>query len=227
MKNLIKCKSCGAEILKTDKICSSCGYNNKNFFMKNKILFGIIIIQFLSGILIMIALFVVLKSNYDNDTTGNTNNSSNNTNVTSSDTKSNIITSNTDENPDLLQNTNDVIITSITNSKSVIGDDVVNLIIKNNTNKVLKNVKIIILGYDSNGYPIKLNFGNDDYYKGKAENINILYQESKEFSWIVYSAENNLAKAKACILSYEFYDSVEQKNEYGSKWLKDNIGKIY
>lgn len=44
MSKMTNCKACGKEIAKGAKTCPSCGKDQRNFFMKHKILTGIIII---------------------------------------------------------------------------------------------------------------------------------------------------------------------------------------
>ncbi|MEA4826468.1 MAG: hypothetical protein VB130_07525, partial [Clostridium sp.] len=50
MSKLIKCKTCGQEIAKGVKKCVHCGKDQRNFFMKHKILTGIIVLAILGGI---------------------------------------------------------------------------------------------------------------------------------------------------------------------------------
>lgn len=50
MPKLINCKACGQEIAKGVKKCVHCGKDQRNFFMKHKILTGIIILSILGGI---------------------------------------------------------------------------------------------------------------------------------------------------------------------------------
>ncbi|WP_147534343.1 DUF5780 domain-containing protein [Bacillus marasmi] len=121
----------------------------------------------------------------------------------------------------------DVLITAINTSKDIIGEDTVTLVVQNNTDKVLKNITVGITGYDADGFPIKLNFGYDDVYGGKAENVNLQPGQSKDYSWTVYSKEHNLAKAKACINTYEFYDVAEQENAFFSTWRTQNANNPY
>ncbi|MHB8065839.1 MAG: DUF5780 domain-containing protein, partial [Ruminiclostridium sp.] len=54
-------------------------------------------------------------------------------------------------------------------------DDQAQVILKNNTQKVIKNFNIGILMYDSNGYPLKSGTlaGDNQLFKGKAEAVNI------------------------------------------------------
>lgn len=47
MSKLVKCKSCGKEVAKGSKSCPGCGKDNRNFFMKHKILTAIAILVIL------------------------------------------------------------------------------------------------------------------------------------------------------------------------------------
>lgn len=49
-KNLTPCKSCGKEIAKGVKKCPHCGKDQRNFFMKHKIITGILALVVLGGI---------------------------------------------------------------------------------------------------------------------------------------------------------------------------------
>ncbi|APM37425.1 hypothetical protein [Clostridium kluyveri] len=49
-KNLVKCKACGADIAKSAKKCLHCGEDQRNFFMRHKVLSIIIILIVLAGI---------------------------------------------------------------------------------------------------------------------------------------------------------------------------------
>lgn len=50
MSQLINCKACGKEIAKGVKKCPHCGKDQRNFFMKHKIITGILILAILGGI---------------------------------------------------------------------------------------------------------------------------------------------------------------------------------
>lgn len=43
-KNMVKCKACGKDIAKGVKKCVNCGKDQRNFFMKHKIITGILIL---------------------------------------------------------------------------------------------------------------------------------------------------------------------------------------
>lgn len=49
-ENLVKCKACGADIAKSVKKCPHCGEDQRNFFMRHKILSVIIVLIVLAGI---------------------------------------------------------------------------------------------------------------------------------------------------------------------------------
>lgn len=44
MNKLTNCKACGKEVSKGAKKCPSCGHDNRNFFMKHKIITGLIVV---------------------------------------------------------------------------------------------------------------------------------------------------------------------------------------
>lgn len=50
MSQLVNCKACGKEIAKGVKKCPHCGKDQRNFFMKHKIITGILVIAILVGI---------------------------------------------------------------------------------------------------------------------------------------------------------------------------------
>ncbi|OCB00382.1 OB-fold protein [Clostridium beijerinckii] len=50
MSEMVKCKACGKEIAKGVKKCVHCGKDQRNFFMKHKILTAIVVIVILGGI---------------------------------------------------------------------------------------------------------------------------------------------------------------------------------
>ncbi len=66
MENLVKCKACGKEIAKGVKKCPSCGKDQRNFFMKHKIITGIAVLFILGAI--------GSQLGGDDDTTTTTNN---------------------------------------------------------------------------------------------------------------------------------------------------------
>ncbi|MGL5153055.1 MAG: DUF4352 domain-containing protein [Clostridium sp.] len=49
MQKLINCKACGNEVAKGSK-CPSCGKDSRNFFMKHKVLTGILVILLIGGV---------------------------------------------------------------------------------------------------------------------------------------------------------------------------------
>lgn len=50
MSQLVNCKACGKEIAKGVKKCPHCGKDQRNFFMKHKIITGILVLVILAGI---------------------------------------------------------------------------------------------------------------------------------------------------------------------------------
>jgi hypothetical protein len=50
MDKMTKCKACSKEIAKDVKKCPHCGKDQRNFFMKHKVLSAVLIILILAGI---------------------------------------------------------------------------------------------------------------------------------------------------------------------------------
>ena len=89
-KNLTTCKACGKEIAKGAKKCPHCGKDQRNFFIKHKILTGILV-------LVVIMLIGSLGHNSSNNpTTNSTSTSTSNTTQTKKDTPKDIYAVNED-----------------------------------------------------------------------------------------------------------------------------------
>lgn len=102
------------------------------------------------------------------------------------------------------------------------------VIVKNNTNKVVKNYVVGWLAYDDKGYPINLD--SDDYLtRGNAKAANI--QPNKTYGqgtgWSIYSgsAAENTKSLLACVIEVEYYDDTKWSNPYYEYWLAENKGK--
>ncbi|MBU5592630.1 zinc-ribbon domain-containing protein [Clostridium sp. MSJ-4] len=121
-------------------------------------------------------------------------------------------------------------------SSSVVSDyfninDQAKVIVKNNTNKVVKKFTIGILMYDGNGYPLKSGTlaGENELFKGKAESVNI--QAGKTFgdssAWNLYTNYGTVAKLNACVMYVEYYDGDKWTNDYYNYWKDEYLGKPY
>ncbi len=96
----------------------------------------------------------------------------------------------------------------------------VKVIVKNNTEKVVKNYVVGILAYDNNGYPLKIEYNN--YVSScKFDGANIqpgqTYGQEK-YCNIIYENEK-IESALACVEKAEYYDGSTWENPYYEYWL--------
>ena len=109
--------------------------------------------------------------------------------------------------------------------------DMIQAVIKNNSNKTIKNFSIGFTAWDSNGYPIKIK-GNIDFsdgayvYLGKSEDANILsgatYGQNK--GWEL-DENHNISTIYGCVKSVTFYDGSTWDNPYYDYWVDDYSDK--
>ncbi len=97
----------------------------------------------------------------------------------------------------------------------------VQVIVKNNTKKVVKNCIVGVLAYDKNGYPLKIEY-NDYVSSCKFDGANI--QPGKTYGQENYcniSYENEkIASALACVEKVEYYDGSIWENPYYEYWIE-------
>jgi tetratricopeptide (TPR) repeat protein len=110
-------------------------------------------------------------------------------------------------------------------------NDQAQVVVKNNTQKVVKNFNVGIVMYDNNGYPLKSGTlaGESELFKGKAEAVNI--QSGQTFgnnsAWNLYTDYGTVSKLNACVISVEYYDGSKWTNAYYSYWEEEYRGKPY
>lgn len=108
-------------------------------------------------------------------------------------------------------------------------DDQAQVIVKNNTQKVVKYFDVGILMYDRNGYPVKSGTlaGGSLLFKGKAESVNI--QPGQTFgnssAWDLYTNYGTVSKIIVCVRSVEYYDGSTWTNDYYNYWEEEYLGK--
>ncbi|WP_422658158.1 DUF5780 domain-containing protein [Paenibacillus sp. EC2-1] len=102
------------------------------------------------------------------------------------------------------------------------------VIVKNNSNKVVKNYVVGWLAYDNQGYPINLD-SNDHLTKGNAKAVNIQPNTTygQGSGWSIYSdsAAEKTETLLACVIEVEYYDDTKWTNPYYEYWLTENKGK--
>ncbi|ARC86062.1 DUF5780 domain-containing protein [Clostridium argentinense] len=110
-------------------------------------------------------------------------------------------------------------------------DDEAQVIVKNNTNKVVKNFTVGILMYDGNGYPLRSGIlaGENQLFKGKAESVNIQAGETFGYnsSWNLYTDYGTIKEIIACVKDVEYYDGSKWTNDYYNYWQDEHLGKPY
>lgn len=114
-------------------------------------------------------------------------------------------------------------ITATENSIGASEANVSNVSYINNGNEAVKLLEFYICAWDDNGYPLKLNFGYDNYTLCEIEQPNTLKGATDKYTWTTYSADNKKVKEyKAVVSKVELYD--------GTTWVnnkaEDEISEI-
>lgn len=95
----------------------------------------------------------------------------------------------------------------------------VQVIVKNNTSKVVKSYIVSVLAYDTSGYPLKIEY--NDYEKlVKADGANIQPGEThgKDNYCDIYYEQEKISTALACVKQVEYYDGSIWENPYYEYW---------
>ncbi len=96
------------------------------------------------------------------------------------------------------------------------------IVVKNQTDKVLKEYSIAMIMLDSNGYPVNNRldeFRGKNVKRGRADSVNV--QPGGTYGTNSYwYVENDCYKILACVVSAEFYDGTIWENPYFDPWVK-------
>ena len=109
--------------------------------------------------------------------------------------------------------------------------DMFEVVIKNNSGKTIRSYKVSMLGWDSNGYPLKIkqsfldNVGSYEFL-GQADNVNVIDGKTfgKNSGWSLEEG-HNISKTKAVVIEAEFYDDTIWENPYYEFFLKKFEGQ--
>lgn len=109
--------------------------------------------------------------------------------------------------------------------------DLFSVTIRNNSGKTIKNYKVSMLAWDSNGYPLKIEvmFYSPEYeYLGMADNVNVLNGETYgDYSGWELMEGHRITRTKAVVTEAEFYDGSIWKNPYYEYFINNYMGKPY
>ncbi|MCO5385364.1 MAG: DUF5780 domain-containing protein [Desulfosporosinus sp.] len=103
--------------------------------------------------------------------------------------------------------------------------DMIQVILKNSSQKTIKNLNVGCLGYDKNGYPLKIktqfSFSGADYeFVGNAPDVNIVAGGTfgGNNGWKL-DESHGISKVLACVKSATFYDGTTWDNPYYDYWI--------
>lgn len=109
--------------------------------------------------------------------------------------------------------------------------DMFSVIIKNNSDKTIKSYSVSMLGWDKNGYPLKikqsfLDSSGSYEFLGGADNVNVIKDGTygKNSGWKLEDP-HNIVKTKAVVIEAEFYDGSNWENDYYKYFLEEFEGK--
>lgn len=104
----------------------------------------------------------------------------------------------------------------------------IKVIIKNNTNKVIKNYTVGILAYDKDNYPLQISY-SDTLFRGEGQAVNVQPGQNggEDTFFNIYYNEEKMKTSIACVETVEYYDGTEWTNPYYKLWLEKYNDKQY
>lgn len=97
----------------------------------------------------------------------------------------------------------------------------IQVIVKNNTQKVVKSYTTSILAYDSSGFPLKIDYSDyEELCSCEGANIQPGNTHGKDNYCSIYYEQDKIASAIACVKHVEYYDGTTWDNPYYEYWLE-------
>lgn len=104
--------------------------------------------------------------------------------------------------------------------------DMIEVVIKNNSNKTIKDYNVAVLAYDNNNYPLKIkpqfNYNGGGFeFTGRADNVNVVAGATggKNYGWKLDSA-HGISKVIAIVKDVTYYDGTTWDNPYYTYWIE-------
>jgi hypothetical protein len=109
--------------------------------------------------------------------------------------------------------------------------DMIQVLVRNNSSETVRHMVVSILGYDSNGYPVKIktqfDFSGGAYeLEGHAEDVNIVPGATfgKNKGWPL-DEYHDISYVIACVKSATYYNGEDWVNPYYEAWKDMFMGK--
>ena len=97
----------------------------------------------------------------------------------------------------------------------------IQVIVQNNTQKVVKSYVVSVLAYDSNGFPLKIEYKNyEKIFEADGVNIQAGGTHGYDNYCNIYYEEEKISSALACVKTVEYYDGTKWENPYYEYWLE-------
>jgi tetratricopeptide (TPR) repeat protein len=121
-----------------------------------------------------------------------------------------------------LKNSQEVIVTSVSQYTDIIDTNFISVKVKNNTEKkTVKNYQVGFMAFDSNNLPVKVGLGSSDYVGSGSNDQNILPGQELDSHGGWYLDNHSAKKLIACIKQVVYYDGTEWTNPYYEYWLEE------
>lgn len=104
-------------------------------------------------------------------------------------------------------------------------DQMAQVIVQNNTDKVVKKYRVGYMGFDKDNYPVKFGLLNESFLReGVAEaTIQPGEKHGSNKKWELF--ESKIVKIIACVKNVEYFDGSTWVNEYYDYWVEDHKDK--